>query len=192
MIRCTVRIRQSEAPFMRRREWRRRLSRSRHMQIEAVKLAFADGLEYITENDQMSVQTNKLLSEEYAKERRALTGDTALDPYPGKPGIVYLASADEEGNMVSFIQSNYTGFGSGLVVPKNTGVALQNRGYEFKLDPNHLKPGKRTFHTIIPGYITKDGQSVVPFGVMGGYAASRPCSNSHEPHRFSAQSANGP
>src|SRR5699024_5297649 len=81
-----------------------------------------------------------------------------------------LATADNEGNMVSFIQSNYMGFGSGLVVPE-TGISLQNRGHSFSLDPNHvnaLKGNKRTFHTIIPGFLTKDKNPIGPFGVMGG------------------------
>lgn len=84
---------------------------------------------------------------------------------------MYLATADDEGNMVSFIQSNYMGFGSGVVVP-NTGIALQNRGYDFSMDethPNFLKPNKKVYHTIIPGFLTKDNQAVGPFGVMGGY-----------------------
>ena len=84
---------------------------------------------------------------------------------------MYLATADEEGNMVSYIQSNYMGFGSGIVVP-GTGIALQNRGHDFTLNeshPNFIEPGKRTFHTIIPGFLTRDGQAVGAFGVMGGY-----------------------
>ena len=90
---------------------------------------------------------------------------------PPRGGTVYLATADGEGNMVSFIQSNYMGFGSGIVVP-GTGIALQNRGHDFSLDPTHyncLKGGKKTYHTIIPGFLTKDNQPVGPFGVMGGY-----------------------
>ncbi|MFC0472530.1 gamma-glutamyltransferase [Halalkalibacter kiskunsagensis] len=145
-----------------------------HKQIEAMKLAFTDGLKYITEGKSMSVSVDKILSEEYAATRRALIGEEALTPEPGEPqkgGTVYLAAADGDGNMVSFIQSNYMGFGSGVVVP-NTGIALQNRGNNFSLDPNHdnyLVPGKKTYHTIIPGFLTKDGEAVGPFGVMGGF-----------------------
>lgn len=145
-----------------------------HKQIEAMKLAFVDGQQYITEEAKMSVSVEDLLSEEYAEERTKLIGDKALDPVPGTPpkgGTVYLATADEEGNMVSFIQSNYMGFGSGLVVP-GTGIALQNRGHNFSLVPEHdncLEPGKKTYHTIIPGFLTKSDQPVGPFGVMGGF-----------------------
>ena len=91
---------------------------------------------------------------------------------PPKSGTVYLCCADGEGNMVSYIQSNYMGFGSGIVVP-GTGVSLQNRGHDFSLDPkdaNCLKPGKRSYHTIIPGFLLRgDGTPVGPFGVMGAY-----------------------
>ncbi|MED1560547.1 gamma-glutamyltransferase [Alkalihalobacillus alcalophilus ATCC 27647 = CGMCC 1.3604] len=145
-----------------------------HKQIEAVKLAFADGLKYITEAEKMSVSVSSLLSEGYAVMRREKITDTAEVPEAGTPpkgGTVYLATADEEGNMVSFIQSNYMGFGSGIVVP-GTGIALQNRGHNFSLDPNHdnrLEGGKRTFHTIIPGFLTKDDEAIGPFGVMGGF-----------------------
>lgn len=147
---------------------------SYHRQIEAMKLAFADGARYITDAAHMSVDPHVLLTEEYGELRRGLIGAEAMVPAAGEPrasGTVYLAAADGEGNMVSFIQSNYTGFGSGIVVP-GTGIALQNRGLEFSLEEDHanrLVPGKRTYHTIIPGFITKGEQPVGPFGVMGGY-----------------------
>jgi len=145
-----------------------------HKQIEAMKLAFADAKKYVTDPEKMSVTSEQLLSEEFAQIRRELIGDTAITPEPGTPpkgGTVYLATADGEGNMVSFIQSNYMGFGSGIVIP-GTGIALQNRGADFSLDPEHensLEGGKRTYHTIIPGFLTKDNEAVGPFGVMGGY-----------------------
>ena len=145
-----------------------------HKQIETMKLAFADGMKYVTDSEKMSVATESLLSEEFAETRRGLIGDTAITPEPGTPpkgGTVYLATADGEGNMVSFIQSNYMGFGSGIVIP-GTGIGLQNRGADFSLDPAHenvLEPGKKTYHTIIPGFLTKDNEAVGPFGVMGGY-----------------------
>lgn len=145
-----------------------------HKQIEAIKLAFADGLKYITDARQMKIRVEDLLSDAYAAERRKLIGTQALSPIAGSPpkgGTVYLATADGEGNMVSYIQSNYMGFGSGLVVP-GTGIALHNRGCNFSLDPAHanaLEPGKKPYHTIIPGFLTKNGQAVGPFGVMGGF-----------------------
>ena len=145
-----------------------------HRQWEAIKLAFADGLKYITDPRQMRVTVDELLAEDYAAGRRALIGETALEPAPGtlpKGGTVYLATADADGTMVSFIQSNYHGFGSGLVVP-GTGIALHDRGYNFSLDPHHdnyLQPGKKTYHTIIPGFLTKGGTAIGPFGVMGGF-----------------------
>ncbi|SDN95037.1 gamma-glutamyltranspeptidase / glutathione hydrolase [Paenibacillus sp. yr247] len=145
-----------------------------HKQIEAIKLAFADGKKYIADSAKMSVSVEDLLSDAYADERRRLIGKDALLPEPGQPpqgGTVYLCTADSEGNMVSFIQSNYMGFGSGLVVP-GTGIALHNRGHNFTLDPKHdncLEPGKKPYHTIIPGFLTKDGKAVGPFGVMGGF-----------------------
>ncbi|ANS74372.1 gamma-glutamyltransferase [Paenibacillus yonginensis] len=145
-----------------------------HRQIEAMKLAFADGQKYITDSRHMKADITRLLSEEYGARRRELIGASALQPEAGDPhasGTVYLAAADGEGNMISFIQSNYMGFGSGLVVP-GTGIALQNRGSDFSLEDGHdnrLEPGKRTYHTIIPGFLTRNGQAIGPFGVMGGY-----------------------
>lgn len=145
-----------------------------HRQIEAMKLAFADGKRYITDPKKMKVKVEALLSEEYAAERRKLIEKEAVLPEAGRPpegGTVYLAAADREGNMVSYIQSNYLGFGSGLVVP-GTGISLHNRGCNFSLEPSHdnrLEPGKKCYHTIIPGFLTKDGRPVGPFGVMGAF-----------------------
>jgi len=145
-----------------------------HRQLEAMKLAYSDGLHYITDPLHMRVAVADLLSDDYSSRRRGQIGEQAQPPKPGDPhasGTVYLATADAEGNMVSFIQSNYHGFGSGVVLP-DSGIALQNRGQEFSLDPTHancLAPGKKTFHTIIPGFLTQDGQALGPFGVMGGY-----------------------
>ncbi|MCM2129995.1 gamma-glutamyltransferase family protein [Larsenimonas rhizosphaerae] len=145
-----------------------------HRQCEAMKLAYTDGHAFIADPAHMTTDTATLLSESYAASRRDTITDTACDPTPGTPpqgGTVYLATADAEGNMVSFIQSNFHGFGSGVVVP-NTGIALQNRGQGFSLDSTHvnaLSPGKRSFHTIIPGFLTRDGQALGPFGVMGGF-----------------------
>lgn len=145
-----------------------------HRQLEAMKLAYSDGLHYITDPLHMRVAVADLLSEAYSTRRRAQIGERAQPPQHGDPhasGTVYLATADADGNMVSFIQSNYHGFGSGVVLP-DSGIALQNRGEEFSLDPTHancLAPGKKTFHTIIPGFLSHAGQPVGPFGVMGGY-----------------------
>ncbi|MFD0827030.1 gamma-glutamyltransferase family protein [Neobacillus sp. M.A.Huq-85] len=145
-----------------------------HKQIEAMKLAFTDGKAHITDPFFMKMNVADVLSDEYGSIRRSEIAEEASLPLPYKPpsgGTVYLATADGEGNMVSFIQSNYMGFGSGLVVP-GTGISLQNRGHDFSLDPAHpnaLMPGKKTFHTIIPGFLTKGDHAVGPFGVMGGY-----------------------
>src|SRR5919204_5504280 len=145
-----------------------------HVQIEALKLAFADAGRYVADPEFEDVPVEGLLDKGYAAQRRALIGERALDPEPGKPqagGTVYLCAADGDGMMVSFIQSNYMGFGSGVVVP-GTGIALQNRGHGFSLDPSHpnrLEPGKRPYHTIIPGFLTRGGEPVGPYGVMGGF-----------------------
>lgn len=145
-----------------------------HLQIEAMKLGFADAHRYVGDPDYADIPVDGLLSKEYANSRRALIGEHALAPEPGTPGhsdTVYLCAADVDGMMVSFIQSAYDSFGSHVVVP-GTGVALQNRGRAFSLDPAHpnvLAPGKRPFHTIIPGFMTKDGMPIGPFGVMGGH-----------------------
>lgn len=145
-----------------------------HKQLEAMKLAFADGNRYVADLDYMKAPVETLLSDEYADGRRALIGEQALTPEPGNPfrgGTIYLCTADGEGNMVSYIQSNYMGFGSGIVIP-GTGIALQNRGANFTLDEtmeNCLGAGKKSLHTIIPGFLMKDGKAVGPFGVMGGF-----------------------
>lgn len=145
-----------------------------HKQIEAMKLAYTDGQAFITQSDHMPYAVDDLLAESYAQSRRDQIGKTAIMPDVGSPkkgGTVYLSTADSDGNMVSYIQSNFHGFGSGVVVP-DTGISLQNRGADFSLDPSHpnfLQAGKKTFHTIIPGFITKGDQAVGPFGVMGAY-----------------------
>ena len=145
-----------------------------HKQIEAIKIAFSDTLKYVTDPLFMKMNPKYLLSEDYAKRRRKDITDKALvhDPIDYKSsGTVYLATADSEGNMVSFIQSNYMGFGSGIVID-DTGISMQNRGHTFSLDENHdncLMPNKRTYHTIIPGFLMKDNLPVGPFGVMGGF-----------------------
>lgn len=145
-----------------------------HKQIEAMKLAYTDGQAFITQSDCMPYSVADLLNEGYAQSRRDQIGEEALMPNVGEPqkgGTVYLSTADSDGNMVSFIQSNFHGFGSGVVVP-GTGIGLQNRGADFSLDPQHpnfLQAGKKTFHTIIPGFITKGDKAIGPFGVMGAY-----------------------
>ena len=146
---------------------------SLHLQIEAVKLAFADAKAYLADIDHMSPRPEHLLDSEYLDRRAALIDRNLAKPASaGKPrgGTVYLTSADASGMMVSMIQSNYMGFGSGVVVP-GTGIALQNRGTEFVATPGHpnrVGPNKRPYHTIIPGFLTKDGAPVMSFGVMGG------------------------
>lgn len=145
-----------------------------HRQLEAMKMAFADGTRYVADRKFMTVTEEELLAPAYGAARAALIGDTAKQPEYGDPrsgGTIYLCTADSDGNMVSFIQSNYSGFGSGIVIP-GTGISLQNRGYNFSLEEtseNCLGPGKKSFHTIIPGFLTKDGEAVGPFGVMGAF-----------------------
>jgi gamma-glutamyltranspeptidase/glutathione hydrolase len=148
---------------------------SQHLQIEAMKIAFADTYRWVADARSMTkVTAADLLDDAYLRERAKLMRlDRAGDFAHGTPprgGTIYLTAADESGMMVSFIQSNYMGFGSGVVVP-GTGISLQNRGHCFSLDPSHpncVAPGKRPFHTIIPGFLSKDGQPQMSFGVMGG------------------------
>lgn len=145
-----------------------------HTQLEAMKLAFADSLHYVTDASKMKIDYHDLLRPEYGAERAKLIGRNAQVYMPGTPpsgGTVYLCTADGEGNMVSYIQSNFWAFGSGIVV-EDYGVSLQSRGATFSLDAgdaNYLEPGKKSYHTIIPGFLTKDGKAVGPFGVMGAY-----------------------
>jgi len=145
-----------------------------HNMIESLKLAFEDGKKFITDKNKMTVSVEDLLSKTYAKKRFKEITEKAMLPEPGNlpsSGTVYIATADKWGNMVSFIQSNYMGFGSGIVIPE-TGISLQNRGHGFSTDPEHINfisPLKKPYHTIIPGFITKNGNPVGPFGVMGGF-----------------------
>ena len=155
---------------------------SLHAQIEAMKLAFADAHRYIADPDHMEFAPQDLLDADYLRARAGqIDMARAGRPEHGLPrdhGTVYLTAADRSGMMVSFIQSNYWGFGSGIVVP-GTGISLQNRGLGFTLEPGHpneVGPRKRPFHTIIPAFVTRDGEppavnSIEPwmsFGVMGG------------------------
>ena len=147
---------------------------AQHLQIEAMKLGFADTYAYVADPIAMHRSVQEMLDPQYLKERAAL-----IDPkraqvfgagHADKGGTIYLSAADERGMMVSFIQSNYMGFGSGVVVPE-WGLSLQNRGHAFSLDPaspNCVAPRKRPFHTIIPGFLTKEGLPQMSFGVMGG------------------------
>jgi gamma-glutamyltranspeptidase/glutathione hydrolase len=146
---------------------------SQHLQIEAMKLAFADVYRYVAEPADMAVTAEQLLDDAYLASRaRLIDMRRAQDFGAGNPvrgGTIYLSAADENGMMVSFIQSNYMGFGSGVVVP-GYGLSMQNRGHAFSLDPasaNVVAPGKRPFHTIIPAFLTRAGQPVMSFGVMG-------------------------
>ena len=148
---------------------------SQHLQIEAMKLAFADMQAFVADPDAMqTVTAGDLLNSNYLAARAKLIDpDRAAPARAGTPhsgGTVYLTAADQNGMMVSFIQSNFKGFGSGVVVP-NTGIALQNRGSGFSLQPGHpnqVAPGKRPFHTIIPGFLTQGGAPFMSFGLMGG------------------------
>ena len=147
-----------------------------HLQIEAMKLAFADVYRYVAEPASMSVTPAQMLDPAYLRQRAQLIDLKRAQDFgagnPVKGGTIYLSAADENGMMVSFIQSNYMGFGSGCVEP-TYGISLQNRGHGFSvradgLNPaNVVAPGKRPFHTIIPAFLTRDGQPVMSFGVMG-------------------------
>ncbi len=145
---------------------------SQHLQIEAMKLAFADVYKYVAEPSSMEVTAEQMLDDAYLASRAKLIDMKRAQDFgagnPVKGGTIYLTAADENGMMVSFIQSNYMGFGSGCVEP-GFGISLQNRGHAFSLDagPNQVAPDKRPFHTIIPAFLTQDGQPVMSYGVMG-------------------------
>ena len=150
-----------------------------HLLVEAKKLAFEDRARYYADPRFATVPVERLIAKDYAATRRALVDlkRAAVAPTHGAAGAgdtVYLATADAAGNMVSLIQSNYMGFGSGVTVAP-FGFGLQNRGSQFALDPTHANayaPGKRPFHTIIPAFATRDGEALLAFGVMG--AAMQP------------------
>ncbi len=150
---------------------------AQHLQIEAMKLAFADVYRYVAEPASMQVSALQMLDPAYLAGRARLIDVKKAQAFEaGSPadvhrrgGTIYLSAADESGMMVSFIQSNYLGFGSGVVVPE-FGLSLQNRGHGFNLDAasaNCVAPGKRPFHTIIPAFLTRDGRPLMSFGVMG-------------------------
>ena len=145
-----------------------------HLQIEAVKLAFADAARYVSDSRTMDTTPAALLDPAYLASRAKLIDRKRAQVFshgtPPRGGTIYLTAADAEGMMVSMIQSNYMGFGSGVVVP-GTGISLQNRGAGLVLKPGHpncVAPRKRPYHTIIPGFVTRDGAPVMSFGLMGG------------------------
>ena len=145
-----------------------------HLFVEAKKLAFEDRAKYYADSNFSSIPTTKLISKEYALERNKLINMNSaakrFDAGLEDGDTIYLTVADKYGNMVSLIQSNYRGMGSGIV-PDNSGFMLQDRGEMFSMDPNHknsLIGGKRPFHTIIPAFITKDNEPYISFGLMGG------------------------
>ena len=150
---------------------------SQHLQIEAMKLAFADVYRYVADPQHMEVTPAQMLDPAYLKSRANLIDMKKAQDFkagnPVKGGTIYLTAADENGMMVSFIQSNYMGFGSGVVEP-TYGISLQNRGFGFSTNPqglnpaNLVAPGKRPFQTIIPAFLTQNGQPVMSYGVMGG------------------------
>ena len=149
-------------------------ARHLHLVTEAKKLAFEDRAKFIGDPNFSNIPVDKLLSKEYGAERRELIDTTHAKAFsygaPNQSETVYLTVADQWGNMVSLIQSNYRGMGSGMV-PPGLGFMLQNRGELFSLTPgdvNEYAPGKRPFHTIIPAFVTKDQKPWLSFGVMGG------------------------
>ncbi|MCC7150851.1 MAG: gamma-glutamyltransferase family protein [Rubrivivax sp.] len=147
---------------------------SQHLQIEAMKLAFADVYRFVADAGAMRLTPQEMLDPAYLQSRaRLIDTRRAQDFGPGHAphgGTIYLTAADERGMMVSLIQSNYMGFGSGIVVP-DFGISLQNRGHGFTRTAGHeneVGPGKRPFHTIIPAFLMREGQPQMSFGIMGG------------------------
>ena len=145
-----------------------------HLQLEAMKLAFADAHHYISDPSTLEFDPKYLLQQDYLKKRATLIHNHIAQKYeyglPKHGDTVYLTAADEHGMMISYIQSNYFAFGSGIVIP-DTGISLQNRGAGFVLDeshPNQVGPNKRPYHTIIPAFVTKNHEPLMSFGVMGG------------------------
>jgi gamma-glutamyltranspeptidase/glutathione hydrolase len=149
-----------------------------HLILESLRLAFADARQYVADPEFAPAPLDELLSKSYAAARRMLIDPTraTLDQSVGQlaaaSDTVYLTTVDPQGNACSFINSNYMGFGTGIV-PAGWGFTLQNRGLGFSLDPDHpngLAPRKRPYHTIIPGMVTRpDGSLFASFGVMGGF-----------------------
>ena len=145
-----------------------------HLQVEAMKIALAEAYQHIADSHKMVAAPQEFLTKDFLANRaNEISMERASQPkskIPVDHGTVYLTAADESGMMISYIQSNYLGFGSGIVIP-DTGISLQNRGYGFVLDqthPNCVDGGKRPFQTIIPGFVTQDNQALMSFGVMGG------------------------
>src|SRR5439155_3213104 len=145
-----------------------------HLEIEAMKLALADVYAQVADPAFMRIDANDLLDPAYAKSRASQIdmkrAKEFITGFPREGGTVFITAADASGMMVSLIQSNYFGFGSGIVIP-GTGIAMQNRGFGFVLEkghPNEVGPRKRPFHTIIPGFVTRGGKPLMSFGVMGG------------------------
>jgi gamma-glutamyltranspeptidase/glutathione hydrolase len=146
-----------------------------HRQIECMKIAVRAAFDHIADPDAMRYSPEDLLAKSSIASAASVIGERAgtMPPValPVGRDTVYLCAADDEGRMISLIQSNYLGFGSGVVIP-GTGISLQNRGKGFSLDPDHpncVGPGKRPFHTIIPGFVTEGGEPRLAFGVMGGH-----------------------
>lgn len=146
-----------------------------HLQIEAMRIAYAEAERHLADINHMIVTPAQLLDRDYLASRAAEIDMAKANPHPTALGAsadtVYLTTADEHGMMVSLIQSNYRGFGSGVVIP-GTGISMQNRGNGFTLEdghPNQVGGGKRPYHTIIPGFATRAGKPQMSFGVMGGH-----------------------